>query len=749
MPAVSTTSGVGFSVKVTEVSGLEFDADTRANVKKRIANILYLNDPPPDAVYLSYVGTNELRADSALHIGDRSDRLFPNSRDSLRAELLYNSSPVGVSHKNILVTQKFALSTATDIPLYYKHLLASTVQSDTIKILDKNFKELSPDHYLVELEKEYDESTGAPVDPVSYTEVAVYNSLESYFDYDTGDYEVYYLQYKDSLNDVKTVLLDNVPAYREALAEDLWDATGQLAPWARAYVLSSSSTGYQLTMPAVSPQKFSVKYTAQSKIQMDPPVSKNDTSLWLPRVTDGSFASSYGSLGYTYSIPEFTNQSFNPIEPYKLASRIQAVKIAEHLLKLEHDDIADSEVMQSLSVLIENEGEVIYALTQDSTLVGSRYRNFDGEYVYRDGEAVEWSSTELLSVDNRSGIVEISLALKDYWDYYATYNYLEKHLELSSLNMNPVYNREIHKQIRAVYIVPTSAANNNTGTQTQSVQSIAVDPSGIIEEVSQDGTGGNANLNLVTTLADTDASKISGLLGLHYSWRVSSSISASCTIGPSQAIYVADTSKFPQSGWVRIFDGTYWRYAEYESKTSTTLVLSATEVPNPPVSLTYSSSTTLSVQLVNFIDEFSTGSISSSTTEQARYLPSTGYPNCFSRYFVVAEMTVNPQEGIHDATVIDVRENGGGLDPDKYEEAKEKQPEAQWFNDYTKYDGQPYAGNAVVVIKLPNELLNTFTEEQIASIIDENIPYGVTPLIRYYGYTPNITYAGPSGIEAD
>jgi hypothetical protein len=746
---------LGFKIKITNITGLQFDADIKCSVKKRIANIVYLNEPPPDAVLLSYAGTKELTASTCLYIGDRSDKIYPNSKRNLETEFIYPKGPVGIPHKNILVTQKFARGTILDVPLYFKHVLNPTVELESIKILDKNFKEVSSDHYLIEYEREYDETLGYPVSPVVYTSLVVYNSLENNFNFSTGEYQVYYIQYRDTWNNVNTVLLNNDPAYREATIDDIWLATGGLAPWSKAYVLEVSDSGYYVQVPSIDNPKFAVKFTAESKIYTTYPVMEDDTSLWIPRIANGSYVWRYGDYSYLYELPEFNSQSFNPIEPYKLIDRAKCVKISDYLLKLAHEDINTGDFMKPFTLVIEYNDNVIYALTQDTNLIGTKYKNFDGNYVYYNNEVVEWTSSEILSIDKRSGIVQLSIQFKDYWNYYATYNYKEKFYELSSLNMNPVFNKEIHKQIKVLYIVPVSSPNHNTSSQTRSLNYLTIGASGLIEDISQDSAGGNDPQNFYTRLTDIDAVKTYGLIGLHYNWRSSTYLTDDCVLGASEIIPVESTNKFPKSGWIRIYDGTVWRYVKFDNITSTSIILSDDDdgddgslaaVPNPPITITYSSSSPKKIEIVNFIDEYSSISIRSILDEDSKFGGSSGLPNCYNQYFIIAELAINPPHGLHDATLLDIREEGGNLDPDKYTEAKLKQPESQWFADYIKYNGQPIPGNAVVVIKLPVSLLNTFTEDQIAGIIDNNIPFGVKPLIRYYGYTPNITYVGPGEI---
>ena len=736
MPA--TTTSLGFSITITNVRNKSFEADFRLNVKKRIAKIVYLESPTPDAVRLSYSGSNEINVENTLFIGDRSDRLYPNSKDRMRGERVVSGNVFGVEHQELLCTQKFAERTGDRVPLYYKHVLPAHIDLDSVKILNKNFEELSRDHWRVELIKEYDEDTGEPIDPPNYLYAYVFNSQESYFDELTGDYEVFYIQYMDDTNTVYTVLLNNEQAYTKATLDDVWFVTNKLKPWCHAYILDSS---FILTMPAApGASVMAIRYTAKAKIEVIPPALTNDTSPWFPRVTNGAFSWAYDDYLYTYEIPEFTTQSFNPYEPYKMTDRALAMKITSSLLKLPHEHILVSDFARSLSMVIEENNEVIKAITLDSSLVGSRYTKITGEYVKDiDGNYIVWSDSEILSMDNWTGILQMNITIKDYWKIWCSYTYQETHFEVSRINMNPVFDREIHRQIRVMYLVPRAAPNANF-SQTSSIQYLKVGPGGTIEETSQDGSSGNPDIAFDVQRGDPDAYSIIGVVGLHYSWRASTSITDDFIIGPGRAIPVISTEKFPSKGWVRFLDNdVFWRYVKYIKKTDTSLVLSDEDNDIPDALVNYELDLeTATIELVNFIDQYTTSSCYGIQREKDYYGLDSELSNIYSQYFILADLSINPPHGIHDAALVDVREDGGGIFPELYDEAKSYNPEVQWYYDFLRYDGQPTPGNAVAVIKVPKKLLRTFTEDQVKEIVENNIPLGIKPIVKYYGYQPEI-----------
>jgi hypothetical protein len=728
------------------VTGNSFDAGTRQNVKKRIADILYLESPPADAVKLAYVASKEPIPDNILYLGDNSDAIHANARSSAVEELTGTRTPVDVSNKNFLITQVFSETTNGTIPLYYKHVLSETTDPSSVRVLDKNLAEVTQDKYLVEMRYEYNEDTGVALS--SYEECHVYNSLESSFNQKTGEYEAYFIQYTDA-SGTTTTLLNNEPAYTEATTEDIWALTLGPKPWKRVYLLSES-----LSLRLGSDGKFSILYLDDSRVRVDEPAAIDNSLPWFVRVTNGSFTgarsgvdSELVSVSTKYHIPEFSNQAFSPIEPYKRAVRVPVTKVADNLLKLPHKDIVTDNTSLPIDVVMENDGVVQYAITSDPTKAGSQYTDISGSPVVNDlGATVTWSYSDFVGIDGRIGFVASNIKIKDSWDSYAWYTYEENYYELTGLNMNPLFDPDAILQTRAVYLVPESIANDNLGVQEASIQWVKVSTSGVIESCSQDGTGNNININQDVALHDLNGYKISNAVGLHYNWRATTTTSAMRTISPGGRLPLNSTSSFPKTGWARVKDSNNeWRYFDFIEKTSSELVLGQ----NVPAIIAIPNDS--DVELVNFIDEFTVNTSRDLSDELQAYTPfatdNTDFPNVFCGYFVLADLSINQPHSKEDATVIDIRENGGGIIEDLYDEAKQLNAEAQWMSDMTPFDGQLYPGRGAVVVKLPVSIKETFTEEQIERIVEDNIAYGTKPLIRYYGYQPRIELVSSSPIH--
>ena len=82
-----------------------------------------------------------------------------------------------------------------------------------------------------------------------------------------------------------------------------------------------------------------------------------------------------------------------------------------------------------------------YAVTTDSSIHGTEYRDFDGATVTdSNGDQVFWSSTDFLGIDRMSGIVHVGFDILDSYKAFATYPYKENYYLLTGLTMNPIFN---------------------------------------------------------------------------------------------------------------------------------------------------------------------------------------------------------------------------------------------------------------------------------------------------------------------
>jgi len=82
-----------------------------------------------------------------------------------------------------------------------------------------------------------------------------------------------------------------------------------------------------------------------------------------------------------------------------------------------------------------------------------------------------------------------------------------------------------------------------------------------------------------------------------------------------------------------------------------------------------------------------------------------------------------------DVSVYDARRPGGGVKEDI--NAQKIESEAWFYADIGNYDGRPYPGNAVVIVRLPENVKTIFSEDQVQSKVRNHLALGVLPITDY------------------
>jgi len=346
--------------------------------------------------------------------------------------------------------------------------------------------------FVVETVYVYD-NAGLQTTTVDY--VAVYNDYESYANELTGEYEVFYIQYLDDVGptpELKTVLLNNSPAYTLATFSDINMLTMRIKPWRKVFTVEETNGVFYFTLPR--PHTFFAKSLDSSKLRLYKSQTDDKTRPWFVRISNGTFRHNLAGDMNTYSIAEFPYQAFNPMASFKkmidepiarIESGLDDAQVAT-LVKLNHTPIGLDDLPADI-VIKDQDGVILYALTTDPTKHGTVYSGS----ILRD-------STKILSWDKNSGIVQVDVVLRDYYGIFATYYYTEEFYEYTSANLNPLTNRDVLDHTYVIYAVPVSAYNQTEGQlegQTASIYHLKVGRDGYIVECSQDATYGAPDIS--------------------------------------------------------------------------------------------------------------------------------------------------------------------------------------------------------------------------------------------------------------
>lgn len=100
----------------------------------------------------------------------------------------------------------------------------------------------------------------------------------------------------------------------------------------------------------------------------------------------------------------------------------------------------------------------------------------------------------------------------------------------------------------------------------------------------------------------------------------------------------------------------------------------------------------------------------------------------------LGKIIVHANSNIKDnLTILDTRTRGGGLDESLSKEIiKKVNKESMYHWDIGYFDGEAYQENGVMVIRLPNTLLDQFSKSQIEAAVAKHKAYGNLPIIEYY-----------------
>ena len=453
--------------------------DTCQAVKKPLYYPRFSTYIPSDIVSLAYASINPLDIDKNLSIIDRSRSMIENSPDIISKEDIFTGNSFSSFYKNLLITDVYTdvIPSKPTVPLFYVHLLDAGINHDSINILDSSFNRINTyDYKILDIE-----------DPVGTAiHVGIYNDLHNSFNEQTGEVQVYYVQYVDLAGLIQTILLNNQQVYKEATFDDLNWTTLHLKSWVNAYIIGHKNNIYEFTLP--SSQTYSIRYIETTNINTLYPVVSQTADPWFMRITNGAFSHTFNNIVYNYQISEFHDQLFNPIEPYKFIADEPGLKVTDSLIKVKHTPLALP--TYPIDIIIANAGTTLYALTTNLNKVGTEYA--------KEGVAtgIDWSQTEILSYDVQTGLIHLDVMLKDYYTIDVTYYYQEQAYEFSLLNLNPITNSDALEYFYVLYLVPNCSVISSS-SQTVSLHYLKVNRGGKIEYCSQDGSNGEPPISVV------------------------------------------------------------------------------------------------------------------------------------------------------------------------------------------------------------------------------------------------------------
>lgn len=684
--------GLEFSINQFPVQG---DFDVRINIREDFNFLRYGSEFGLQNVGVSFLDSDPINVNNNLIIKDSTSSVPENSPLSF-SETIYTSQNFDIGNAKFLITDVIKTeSTGDETPLYYRHDLSTYSSISNIEVLDGDFNPVNNDLFLYA-----DEEAS-----LGFARKSVYTNLRSDFDSVAQTYTVYYIRFKDdSSGAFITELLNPKPFYEES--------TFSTAATDRAYTVTPTfgnagvvvhfdSRTYSPT-PLSGSHRFSVKVEGDRRVSIVRPADLPATEKWYLRINPGEFFKNTVDGDARYYVPEYEQQLFSPVAPFKLLVEKEARVITSRLLYLEPKPISNLGIDGFyLYVIIRNKfGQTVRALTNDPN--ATVYTRPDGVItnVFFEKDAIQ-------SIAEEDGFIRLETDIPVDADVYITYRYSEAYLTYRGINVNSTGNPKILNNKIVVYVTPEFSS-----TLAKTVYHIMVDENDLILDGNQtedfltvEGTSTGGSIN---TLNDTSLSVTDIYTGFELE----------VLSGTNAGRKLKITGYVPGSKEITVAEN-------FESS-----MVAGTKYRINKKLNSYSYEDSVSSTVFNYDGWLET------------YLSSPNHYVVLGDVFAI--QTIAPQ----DISKSDIRIRGGGLKSTSIDDALRLQDEVQWYWDIGYWDGQPYPGMGGILVELPRSILKevggSFSREQVLEIVERHMAHGSYPIIKYYDRSTRITDVQPS-----
>lgn len=424
--------GLSIRFKSTPVTLPAADFDTRVVTRKPIRFVRHGSTVPKDGVGIAFLSIPPISRDN-LTIKNLGPDYIENSEATHKVRSIDHNNFI-TTFRKFLVTDLRALGEGgVEIPLFYKHDLSAETSVSEPKVFDKNMNEMP------KTEWSFDEANRV-----------LYHGYEFSVDEATGSYEAWTISYIDANDQRKSLLLHQDPTYLEHTLE-----MGPVDPTKRTYLVQDIGAGYTVTInfPA-DPQKYWFKGILDGQIQALPPAETHKDDSWFVRVTNGEIYVTTDQVR-RFHVPEWHDQAFLPLKPYRYAAYNRALKVSRRLVRVPRWPLEiNTTESRYIDIVITNElGEPKRGYTNDPNKVF--WRNESGRVIslrlhQLSGTDITWSQ--------KSGFIHLDVDLDPTDEVLVSHYYEERFMEYLGVNFNPIFNANILGKRVILYAKPNVPA---------------------------------------------------------------------------------------------------------------------------------------------------------------------------------------------------------------------------------------------------------------------------------------------------
>ena len=428
-------------------------------INSPIERLKYTRYQKNNEVNIAYVESKEITSLDNLYILERHWEK-PENNTSLLEDFeflnIYNKKVFYSEYKKLLITDKVYIDRhGEERPLFYRHKMKASPIETKFYYIENKIKTPVEEGYSI-----------------SDSDNELYTNYQNYFDYRTGSYRLFFVNYTDSNGNSYNELLNPEPAINE-ISEESLDIDGNIIKDSYSSEKENSRYKFEIFLKeSLSARKcssengFYIKPLEANEIKILPPESIYLDNPWYLRITNGEFVSGEN----TYSTPEYLFQEFtNEFGVIRLVDK-DSYYVTDKVIKLPVEQIKhDNEEEFYIDVILMDEEEnVLRAITTDPSKAGKRYQNTNKVF----------ENDLIVSVDENKGFVELSDSINKTNIIKCSFFYRTNETYYSMIDFNPVNNRKLLDHKYVIYVKP------NIGATQRAIHYLLLDRENIIVETS-------------------------------------------------------------------------------------------------------------------------------------------------------------------------------------------------------------------------------------------------------------------------
>ena len=439
-----------------------------AHVQKYIEKFIYTEEIADSSIPITYYESDPIDSWKNIQIVDKT-YVIPDNNWEFNANEVSWTEIVATSYTSKFKDVAFTMETIVDPsgrtkPLFFKHKLPDNTVDAHI--------EVSTGGGFIEVESGY---------KIDIDNDVIFTNFQNYFNPDTGSFRLHYVVSSDSEGATSHVLLNPIPAAGEATWEDIiltGDLAGSLTTEYPLYNREHNSDGY--TFYFNMDGTWYTKPLDTSMISALFPAGREPNTAWNIGFTNGDVTAIVNGTLRRYYVTEYDMQPFAPSKPYVYAPYRKMLYVNKNVLVATRPYTAiDPMAGRHITIYVYDENDILKtAYTTDTSLEGKRAFKAE-DSVVENSENVFYESDKIESWDNKNGFLLLNIEIDADDTYYASFFYESHDLEYSSVDFNPIQNKDVLEHMYVFYMHPNANSND------KAIHYLKINRSGVIVETSQ------------------------------------------------------------------------------------------------------------------------------------------------------------------------------------------------------------------------------------------------------------------------